>query len=157
MYKNYLKIAWRSLLRNKSLFSLNVVGLAIGIASCLMIMLFVLDELSYDTYNEKADQIARVVFRAKVNGELIKEAVVMAPVAATLKSEFPEVEDATRLRNMGTAKVSLGNNTYKGDKIALVDPNFFEVFSIPILKGNRSSLLTHPNSIVITQNVAQKY
>jgi len=81
MFKSYFKIACRSILKNKVMFSINTIGLAIGVASCLFIMLFVINELSYDRFHEKADEIVRVVFRAKINDEEIKEAVVMAPVA----------------------------------------------------------------------------
>ena len=91
MYKSYFKIGWRNLLRNKGMASINIFGLAIGIATCIIMMLFVVDELSFDRYNKKADQIVRVVLRGKVNGEIIKEAVTAAPVAAALKNEFPEV------------------------------------------------------------------
>src|SRR5690606_19481673 len=109
MFKNYFKIAWRNLLSSKSYSALNILGLAIGIASCLLIFLFVIDELSYDRYNEKAADIVRVVFKAEINGEKIKEAVVMAPVNEVLKKEFPEVIDATRLRNLGTPKITYNN------------------------------------------------
>jgi putative ABC transport system permease protein len=74
MYKSYFKIGWRNLLKNKGLFAINISGLAIGIATCLLIMMFVVDELSFDRYNKKADQIVRVVLKGKVNGEIIKEA-----------------------------------------------------------------------------------
>ena len=79
MYKSYLKIGWRNLLRNKGLFAINTTGLALGIATCLIIMMFVADELSYDRYNEKADRIVRIVLKGYVNGEEIREAVTPAP------------------------------------------------------------------------------
>ena len=122
MIKNYFKIAWRNLIKNRSYSIINIMGLAIGIASCLVILLFVIDELSYDRYNKNADDIVRVVFKAKVNGEDIKEAVVMAPVAATLKTEFPEVINAARLRSMGEPEVIYDNHTYRSGKFAYVDP-----------------------------------
>ncbi|MBL7875996.1 MAG: ABC transporter permease, partial [Cyclobacteriaceae bacterium] len=113
MYKSYFKIGWRNLVKNKGLFAINILGLAMGIATCLMIMMFVVDELSYDRYNEKADQMVRIVLKGKVNGEVIKEAVTAAPVAATLKNEFPEVLDATRLRRLGSRKITYNENTFK--------------------------------------------
>jgi putative ABC transport system permease protein len=157
MLKNYIKIAWRNIVKNKSMFSINIAGLAIGIASCLIIILFVIDELSYDRFNEKADQIVRVVFRAKINSEEMKEAVVMAPVGATLKSEFPEVLQATRIRKIGTPKISYENNTYRNSRFAFVDPNFFDVFTLPIIKGDPVSPLQEPNTLVITNDEANKY
>ena len=116
MLKNHIKIAWRNIVKNKSMFSINIAGLAIGIASYLIIMLFVIDELSYDRFNEKADEIVRVVFRAKINGEEIKEAIVMPPVAHTLMREFPEVVEATRLRKKFPPKVSYGKNSYRNGR-----------------------------------------
>ena len=157
MIKNYFKIAWRSILKNKGIFAINIAGLAIGIASCLLILLFVVDELSYDTFHENADEIVRVVFKAKVNGEDMKEAVVMAPVAKALKSEFPEVKDATRLSRLNNPKLSLKNASYRDSRFAYVDPNFFEIFSLPIIKGNKENPLKEPHSIVITKQEAKKY
>ncbi len=157
MLKNYLKIAWRNILKNKSIFSINIVGLALGIASCLIIMLFVVDELSYDRYNEKADEIVNVVFRAKINGEEIKEAAVMAPVGKTLKQEFPEILDATRVRNIGTPKITIDNQSYREDRFAFVDPNFFNVFTLPIIEGDDGNPLDEPNTALITRTRAEKF
>jgi putative ABC transport system permease protein len=156
MYKSYFKIGWRNLLKNKALFAINISGLAIGIATCLMIMMFIVDEFSYDRYNEKADQIVRVVLKGKVNGEIIKEAVTAAPVASTLKNEFPEVLDATRLRRVGTPKISYKENTFK-NPVAFVDPNFFSVFTLPFIQGDPKTALLLPNSIVITKEQAYNY
>jgi len=113
MFRNYFKIAFRNLWRNKSFSLINIVGLAIGIATCLIIMLFVNNELSYDKYNEKADQMYTVFFQGNVQGEKMNEASVMPPVAQTLKKDFPEVEAATRLRNYGTPKLIYCNKSFK--------------------------------------------
>lgn len=157
MIKNYFRIAWRNGLKNKGTLFINVFGLAIGIATCLMIALFVFHELSYDTYNKKAEQIVRVVLNAKVNGEHIKEAVVMAPVAKALKNELPEVLDATRLSNLFNPKITYKNKTYCDSEFAYVDPNFFDVFTLPIVEGSTKAPLDNPNSIVITTKEAKKY
>ena len=157
MYKSYFKIGWRNLIKNKGLFSINIIGLSIGIATCLIIMLFVVDELSFDRYNEKADQIVRVVLKGKVNGEVIKEAVTQAPVAPTLLKEFPEVVDATRLRTSGSPKITYNNNTFRNSKLAFVDPNFFEVFTLPLLQGDPKTALAEPHTMVITREQALKY
>lgn len=157
MFKNNLKIAWRNLLKNKSLFIMNTLGLGLGIASCLIIMLFVIDELSYDRYNEKADEIVNVVFRAKINGEEIKEGAVMAPVGKTLTQEFPEVLDATRIRQIGTPKITIDNQSYREDRFAFVDANFFNVFTLPIIEGNPKNPLQEPNTVVISRATAEKF
>ncbi len=157
MLTNYLKIAWRNLLRNKAFSAINIVGLAIGLATCLLISLFVLDELSYDRFNEKADRIVRVIFRGTMNGGQIAEATVMAPTAQTLKANYPEIQAVTRLRRGGSALFSYKDKTFKEDAVAFVDSTFFDVFTLPFRAGNPRTALTRPNTVVITQPVAQKY
>ena len=157
MYRNYFRMGWRTLLKDKRLFAINITGLAMGISTCLIIMLFVVDELGYDRYNEKADHIVRVVLKGKVNGEIIKEAVTPAPVASTLKNEFPEVAVATRLRRFGSPKITYKNATYGNSELAFVDPNFFQVFTLPFLQGDPKTALTEPHTIVITKDEALKY
>lgn len=155
MIRNHLKIAWRNILKNKGIFSINIIGLALGIASCLMISLFVFDELSYDRFNEKADQIVRVVFKANINGEEMKEAVTMAPVAQAFKDELPEVVDATRMTNLYNPKISYNNKTFRDTKFAYVDPNFFDVFTLPVVKGKSVDPLGEPNNVVLTESEAK--
>ncbi len=157
MIRNYLKIAFRNLVKNKVFSAINVFGLAIGIATCLIIMLFVQDELSYDRYNEKANRMVRVVFKGTINGEDMKEAVTMAPTASTLKNDYPEIEDATRLRNYGYHKITVGEKTFKDGNLAYVDANFFQIFTLPLIKGDAKTALLEPNTIVITQAMADKY
>src|SRR5450432_3606433 len=105
MIKNYFKIAFRNLWKNKAFSAINILGLAIGIATCLIIMLFVQNELGYDRYNKKADRIVRVNFQGMAQGEKFNESSVMPPVAQTMKNDFPEVEEATRIRNYGTPRL----------------------------------------------------
>lgn len=157
MFKNYFKIACRNLIRNRTFSAINIIGLAIGIATCLMIMLFVTNELSYDRYNEKADCMVADSFQGNVQGEKMNEATVMPPVAQTLKADFPEVEDATGIRNYGTPKLMYGNKSFKTDAFAFVDSNFFQVFTLPLIKGNAKTALLEPNTIVITEAMAHKY
>ena len=157
MIKNYFKIAVRNLWRHKSFSVINISGLALGIATCLLIILYVQNELSYDRFNKKADQIVRVIFRGKMNGGEIKEATVMPPVAQTFKKDFPEVLDATRLRSYGTPRVSFGNKTFREDPIAFVDANFLNVFTLPLMKGDAITALQQPNTVVISKSVAKKY
>ncbi len=157
MIRNYFKIAFRNLWRNKGFSAINIIGLSIGIATCLIIMLFVNNELGYDRFNEKADRIVRVYFQGNVQGEKMKEATVMAPVAQTFKADFPEVEDATRIRSYGTPKLIYGDKSFREDDFAFVDSNFFKVFTIPLIKGDAKTALTEPNTVVITNALAQKY
>lgn len=157
MIKNYLKIAWRNLLRNRVFSAINIIGLAIGLASCMLISLYVLDELSFDRYNEKADQIVRVVFKGTMHGGKINESHVMPPTAATLKADYPEVIEATRLRQAGKPKVLIGRHQYSDENMAFVDANFFKVFTLPFVKGDEKTALMEPNTIVVTEEAAAKY
>jgi putative ABC transport system permease protein len=136
---------------------LNIFGLAIGIAACLIIMLFVQHEMSYDRFNKKSGEIVRVVFKVHMNGDNISEAHVMPPVAQTLKTDYPEVLEATRLRNSGRPKMAYGERSFKEDALAFVDSNFFEVFTLPLIRGDKRTALLEPNTIVITKEIAGKY
>src|ERR1700730_13370593 len=141
MIKNFFKTATRNLWRNKGFSAINIFGLALGIATCLLITLYLQKELSYDRYNEKADRMVRVVFGGKMQGGEIKEADVMPPVAQTLKKDYPEVEEATRIRPYGTPRVTYGDKTFKEEAFAFVDSNFFQVFTIPLIKGDARTAL----------------
>ncbi|MEO5999335.1 MAG: ABC transporter permease, partial [Chitinophagaceae bacterium] len=157
MFKNHLKIAFRSLVRNKAFSIINISGLAIGLATCLIIMLFVQDELSYDRFNEKADRTVRVIFRGTVQGQKMNEPNVMPPTAQTLKKDYPEVLEATRIRYYGRPRIMYGEQTFRDNSFAFVDSNFFQVFSIPFLKGDPKTALSQPNSIVVSKTLAHKY
>ena len=157
MIKNYLKIAWRNLSNKKGFSAINIFGLAIGIGACLIIMLFVQDELSYDRFNKKADRIVRVIFRGTVQGGKMNESTVMPPTAQTLKADYPEVEDATRIRVYGRPRLVYGDKSFKENEFSFVDSNFFQVFTLPLLQGDAKTALNQPNTVVITKALAQKY
>ncbi|RYY20836.1 MAG: FtsX-like permease family protein [Chitinophagaceae bacterium] len=157
MIQSYFKIAFRSLWRNKAFSAINIFGLATGLATCIVIMLFVKHELSYDSYSQKADRTVRVIFRGKVQGQHMREANVFPPVAKTLLKDYPEVEEATRLNVGGAPTIVVGNNTFNEKNIALTDPNFFAFFTIPFLLGDAKTALAEPNSLVITKELSRKY
>jgi putative ABC transport system permease protein len=157
MIKSYLKTAWRNIRKNKLFSFINILGLSIGIATCFIIMLYVQDELSYDRFNKNAANIVRVVFHANINGGKIDESVTMPPVAQTMKKDFPEVQDATRIMSFGTPKIIYNNTIFKDEQFALVDPNFFSIFTVPMIKGDAKTVLAQPNTIVLTQETAEKY
>ncbi|GAB3908108.1 ABC transporter permease [Larkinella knui] len=156
MLRSYFKIAWRNLVRNRAFSAINIIGLAIGLATCLLISLFVLNELSYDRFHAKANQIVRVVFRGTVQGGKMNEAHVMPPVARTLRADYPEVEEATRLRVGGMPRFLIGDKLFNEERMAFVDSNFFRVFSFPLLQGNPKTALTQPNTVVLTKPTALK-
>ncbi|MFC4873302.1 ABC transporter permease [Negadavirga shengliensis] len=157
MWKNYFKIACRNLLRSKSFTAINILGLAIGIATCIIILLFVKNQTGYDSFHEKADRIVRVVFRGSVQDQKMNEAHVMPPVAQALLADYPEVLEATRLRHMGYPKITYGDKIFRKNSSAFVDANFFQVFTLPLIKGDPATALTQPYTLVISQSIARNY
>lgn len=157
MLHNYLLAALRRLWKHKAFSAINIGGLAVGIAACSLLLLYVQNEWSYDRFHERADRIVRVVFQGLIQGQAMRETTVMPPVAQTLKENYPEVEDATRLRDAGMPKVTVGGQVFRGDHAAYADANFFDFFTLPLLEGKAGEVLTEPNTAVITQRLARKY
>jgi len=157
MFKNYVKIALRNFLKHKGFSFISIFGLAIGVACCLLIVLFVLDEISYDQHHKKADQIYRVGIRGFVNNTLFHGVVTCSPMAQTLVNEFPEVTAATRLRNFGFPVFRYEDKVFSEEKVFWVDQSFFDVFTISFIKGDPKTALAQPNTIVLTRSMALKY
>jgi putative ABC transport system permease protein len=157
MFKNYFKIAFRNLWRNKGFSAINIFGLAIGLAVCLLITLFVVDELSYDQYNLNADRIYRVNSDFKVNGSLFNDRETPAPMAAALMKEYPQIEQATRLRENGKTLVKKDNQTLTEEGCFYADANLFKVFTLPFIAGDAKTALIQPHSLVISEAIAKKY
>jgi putative ABC transport system permease protein len=157
MIKNYIKIAIRSLSKNKGFTAINVLGLALGLASCLLIMFYVFDELSYDKYNTKADRIYRVNEDIRFGGNSNSYAVAPAPLASALKNDFPEVEQVVRFRTRGNFQVKKGNQNIQEDRVVYADPAIFKVFTLPMIGGDPATALNDTHSVVITERTAQKY
>jgi len=158
MLRNYFKIAFRNLWKNKGYSAINIFGLAAGLATCLLIILYVWDELSYDKFHEKADRIYRVDSDIKFGGTDMKLAVSSDPMGATLKKDYPQVEQFTRIyASEGSKLIKKGNEFINEPKIAYADSTFFEVFTFPLLTGNPKTALNDPNTAVISESGAKKY
>lgn len=158
MFKNYLKIAWRNLLKNKTFSIVNIAGLAIGLACFILIALYVLDEISFDRYHEKADRIYRVNSDIKFGGTDLKLAVSSDPMGATLKKDYPQVEEFVRIYNSNGSKlIKKGNEFIDEQDVAHADSTLFKVFTLPAVEGNTLTALNEPNSVVITASTAEKY
>ncbi len=158
MFKNYLKIALRNLLKHKTYSLINIAGLAVGLACCLLISLYVKDELSYDRYHAKAERIFKVVTDSRRPEKESKFALTPAPLAEALVRDFPEVETTTRLFTFfGEGLVAYGEKRFTESRIYFGDSTFFEVFSIPLLAGDARTALARGNAVVLAQNVARKY
>jgi putative ABC transport system permease protein len=157
MLRNYFTIALRNLSKNAFYTVINVAGLAIGIGACLVISLYVMHELSYDHQFKNAGTIYRVDNEILFNGNHLNLAVSPAPLAETFVRDFPEVENATRFRFWGSFLVKRTTENIKEERICFADNNMFDVFSIGLLKGNASSALTEPNTMVLNKTTADKY
>ena len=160
MLRNYLKIAFRTLWKNKKLSFINIVGLATGMACSLLIFLFVKDELSYDKHHHESALIHRVV-KDFINddGSRIPDATTPGPLAAAMQREIPEVEKITRLHpNWGESTlIEYGDKKNLEEKVCRVDSSFFDVFTISFIKGDSKSALSDINSIVLTESTAKRY
>ena len=159
MLKNYLTIAWRTLAKQRFYTIINVAGLATGIAACMVIVLFVINELSYDKHHEYANRIYRINGEIKFGGNHYKLAVAPAPLAAALLQDYPEVESAVRFRSRGSylVKKSETADNIKENNVVWTDSTFFRIFSVPVLEGNPNSALKDPNSIAISRQTALKF
>ncbi len=156
MLKNYLTVAFRNLFRQKVYSFINISGLAIGIATCVLILSFVRFELSYDTYHEKADQIYRVAHdRIAADGQVLSTATSQQPLASALRAEFPEVIQAVRFVRGGTV-ISHENNRFQ-EQLLFGDASALDVFDFPMIEGDRHTALQAPYSVVLTEKVARKY
>ena len=120
-------------------------------------MLFVENELSYDRFNKKADQIVRVIFRGSASGAQMNEATVMPPTAARLKADYPEVLESTRLKFGGVPIFKYEDKSFKGDQFAFADSNFLDVFTLPLIQGDKKTALLQPNTAVISEEMAHKF
>lgn len=157
MIKNYIKTAFRNLLKNKGFTTINVLGLALGLATCLLIVFYVFDELSFDKYNANLDRIYRVNNEIKFGGNENSYAVAPAPLAAALKASFPEIQQITRFRSRGGFQVKKGNQNIQEYNMVYADSSMFNVFTLPMLNGDQRTALKEPHSVVITESMAKKY
>ena len=154
MIKNYMKIALRNIKNQKGYSFINITGLAVGIACCLFITLWVLDELSFDRFHKDVDNIYQVL----VHTDVPNNSTTPALLAQTLKEEFPDIEDATRFHwFFQDALLSYKNKSFYERRIRLVDPSFFSMFSFPFLRGNPDMAFKQPYSIVLSKEAAEKY
>ncbi len=156
MLKNYLTSAIRSLLRHKLYSVINILGLAIGMACCILIMLWVMDELSFDKRHTNADNIHRLCVDANFGSPFIA-AISMVPAAPRLIEEYPEVVNAARISPLGSAAVKYKDKLFREEYIGYADNSVFQVFTFPFLAGDPNSALNTPYTVVITREMAEKY
>jgi putative ABC transport system permease protein len=157
MIKNYFKIAWRNLWKDKQYSFLNIFGLTIGITFSLFLILYVIDELSYDKHHEKAQQIYRVVSYVNEPEKAMKWANTQAPLAQTLKQDYPEIQQVVRFVKADKVAYIKGTKQFKEEKIFYTDSAVFNVFTYSFIEGSPTKALSEPNSLVLTEALAIKY
>lgn len=157
MIKNLLLIAARNFKKDKWYSLLNILGLTIGITFSLFLIFYVRDELNYDRYNKKSDRIFRIVSYIQERDKNTNWTLTQAPLAATLKKDYPEVEESTRFMGKERTLFKYGENNFYETKIYYADSTVFRIFTYPFIEGNAAHALTEPNSIVISKTLADKY
>ncbi|MEK6783637.1 MAG: ABC transporter permease [Bacteroidota bacterium] len=157
MLQNYFKIAIRNILKYKFFSTINILGMTIGITSCLMIILYVTHELSYDKFHADAERIYQVDLHGKIGGQDLYVANTCPPLAAAMVADIPEVAEATRIAQMYQTVFRNGDKAFTEEKVYFVDSNFFEFFSYKLREGDIKTALKEPNTLVLTESIAKKY
>lgn len=159
MIKNHFKIAWRNLMKYKFISFINLFGLTIGLTCCLLILTYILNELSYDKYNKNANQVYRVT-RTFYNGNgdaTLNLSAVAPPFGYYLPTDFPEIQKMTRLLDNGTTALRYKDKLINEPNVYFADENLFDVFTVDVLKGNPETALKEPFSVMLTEETAKKY
>jgi putative ABC transport system permease protein len=158
MFNNYFKVALRNILKHKFFSAINILGMTIGITACLLIILYITDELSFDKFHSKADRIYQVGLHGKIAGQDIHTANTCPPIAAAMVSEIPEVEAATRVTPYyGGPALKYNDKAFTEEKVFFADSNFYEFFDFKLIEGDRKTVLKEPNTLVLTEAIAKKY
>ena len=152
MLFNYFKIAFRNLLRHKAFSIINIAGLAIGMACSIFILLWVRDELSYDSFHTKADRI----YRLTATAGNFKAAISPAGMGAELKNKIPGIQDATRITEFPNDLFEVGEHKFQEKRVLFADSNFLQVFSFPMISGDRARAFD-PDGVLLTEDMAIKY
>ena len=157
MLRNYFTVALRNIVRNKLHTGINVTGLAVGMATCILIMLWVADELGFDRFHEDADHIYRLCHELTMGGRTLKVPTGSDPMAPAIQAVCPEVTAITRIKSGSRTEIIYGNNRFFEENILYADSQFFSVFTFPLVEGDPRTALARANSVVITRDVARKY
>jgi len=156
MFRNYFLTSMRSLLRSKGFSIINITGLAVGLATFSLISFYVYHELSFDRYHANADRIFRIVENLRTENELLLQGVSSPPMGPRMKKDFPEVESYVRFQRWNLLAERKGVSFYEPDSY-IVDSTVFDIFSFPLLKGDKKTALREPFSIVLTESMAKRY
>ncbi len=155
MFKNYLKVAFRNIRRHKGHAFINIAGMAVGIACCLLILLWVQDEMSFDRFNKNADDIYRVLQDIRFSDHETTWAISQGPLGPSLEKDFPEILRSVRITWRGM-QLRTGDNRFD-ETVGMADGSIFEMFTFPLIAGEVSSALSDPRSIVLSEEMVRKY
>jgi len=157
MFTNYLKIAVRNFKRHKGYSFINVAGLGIGMACCILIIAYVLSELSYDKYHKNANRIYRICSDLKIGDNVLNIPKTSPRIMETLQQNFPEIKNVVRLNRMSKTTVKYNDIQFFENRIFYADNSIFDVFTFPLINGDKTSALVTAHSVVITQQIAERY
>jgi putative ABC transport system permease protein len=158
MLKNYIKTAWRNLLKNKFYSIINIAGLTAGLAIGILILLWVQDELSFDSFHKQTSNIYRLELFGGTGASKQIWSVGVAPIAPLVKQQLPEVKDAVRLTgNYNFSLYKFKDKVFGDENVTFADPSFFSVFDFPLIEGDATKPFTNDNSVVITKKTAEKF
>ncbi|MFO7843141.1 MAG: FtsX-like permease family protein [Bacteroidales bacterium] len=157
MIKNYFKIALRNLIKYKGYSFINILGLSIGLASAILILFYVVDELSYEDHHKKADQIYRISLKGKVAGQDLNIASSCVPIGEALVNDYPEVLNAVKLDFRDGIILKYNDRSFVEDRIMYADSAYTKVFTVDFIDGDPSGFLSRPNTIAITRSAAKRY
>ncbi len=159
MFINFFKIAFRNLSKHKVTSFINLFGLTVGLTSCLLITIYILNEISYDKWNTKADHIYRVarIFKTSDGAKSLELGTVSPPFGYYFPSEFPEIENMTRLFGIGTVPMKYQEKIFSEKNAFFADENVFDMFPVEIVKGNQATALRDPYTVMLSEEVAKKY
>ncbi len=157
MLNNYLKLAYRNILRHKRYAFLNIIGLAVGLAACLLMASYVIHELSFETMHPNKDRIFRINGRIPMGGQVLLNAVVAPPFGPAAEESIPEIEESVRILRRHNVPVRIENQDFKENKMFFAEQEILEVFAIPLVRGNPKTALEAPFTVLIDETLAQKY
>src|SRR5258706_13606299 len=157
MFKNLLKISLCNLYKDKAYSAINIFGLTIGITCSLFLLLYILDELSFDRYHKNADNIYRIISHIKEPDNAFTWASTQTPLAGELDDNYPEVENAVRFISLDRTLYKIGEKQFPEEKFFLADSTVFDMFSYKFISGDPSTALDNSFSIVLTESIAKKY
>jgi putative ABC transport system permease protein len=157
MFKNYLTIAFRNILKQKTYSLINIAGLAIGIACCILILLFVNDELNYDKFHKNYENIYRACLDSRIGNSELNAAVTPAPMAEALVKDFPQVKAAAKFTGFSSYLLRYKDKVFNEENFFWTDSKIFDVLTFEFVKGEAKNALNQPNTIVITEKMAHKY